>query len=228
MNKIKYILLSSLCCCMISTIAFSQGEPVLVTGIIIDAETKEPVKARVYYESLPYGSKVGLFNNTAFEFKMEDGDAYEITLKSQGYLPVNVTINAGDSDEARTIERTFEMTSNGIGKVMRLETLTFARGDEKISAAAHNELDLLAKSMIDNPNMVIQLEGHTDFRGDKKLNFELSKDRVEATKGYLVKQGANKKKILIKAFGGTQPISRGNDAESRLKNRRVEVRIIQN
>jgi len=224
MRKIASIILLNLC----SVIAFGQIDPVLVTGIVIDSETKEPVKARVYYESLPYGSKVGLFNNTAFEFTMEGGDAYELTLKSQGYLPMNVKINANDADSTRAIERTFEMTSNGIGKVMTLETLTFARGDSKITKSAYNELDLLASSMVQNPNMVIQLEGHTDFRGDKKLNLELSKDRVEATKSYLVKKGVNKKTILVKAFGGTQPLSRGNDAESRLKNRRVEVRIIQN
>jgi len=227
MKKITYILLLNMCCLMNITV-FGQTTPVLVTGIVIDSETKESVKARVYYESLPYGSKVGLFNNTAFEFKMEDGDVYELTLKSQGYLPMNVKINANDADSVRAIERTFEMTSNGIGKVMRLETLTFAQGKSKISSEAYNELDLLVKSMIENPNMIIQLEGHTDFRGDKKLNFDLSKERVEATKDYLVKKGANKKKILVKAFGGTQPISRGNDAASRLKNRRVEVRIIQN
>lgn len=227
MKKITYVLLLNMYCLM-SIAVFSQSTPVLVTGIVIDSETKEPVKARVYYESLPYGSKVGLFNNTAFEFKMEDGDAYELTLKAQGYLPMNVKVSATEADSVRAIERTFEMTSNGIGKVMRLETLTFAQGKSKISSDAHNELDLLAKSMIENPNMIIQLEGHTDFRGDKKLNFDLSKDRVEATKDYLVKKGAEKKKILVKAFGGTQPISRGNDGASRLRNRRVEVRIIQN
>ena len=227
MRKIAYILLLNLCC-IASTVVSGQNNPVLVTGIIIDSETKEPVRARVYYESLPYGSKVGLFNNTAFEFKMEDGDAYELTLKSQGYLPMNIKISTSEADSTRAIERTFEMTSNGIGKVMRLETLTFARGDSKISKPAHDELDLLASSMVQNPNMVIQLEGHTDFRGDKKLNFELSKDRVESTKDYLVKKGVHKKSILVKAFGGAKPLSRGNDAESRLKNRRVEVRIIQN
>ena len=228
MRKIVVIILLCSCYCASNTIVYAQNNPVLVTGIIIDAETKEPVKARVYYESLPYGSKVGLFNNTAFEFKMEDGDAYEITLKSQGYLPLNIKLSADEADSARAIERTFEMTSNGIGKVIRLEALRFGQNKSTISKVAHDELNKLAKSMVENPNMVIQLEGHTDFRGDAKLNFELSKDRVEATKNYLVKQGVNKKKILVKAFGGTQPVSRGNDAESRVKNRRVEVRIIQN
>ncbi len=227
MRKIAYIFLLNLCC-IASTTVFGQSNPVLVTGIIIDAETKEPVKARVYYESLPYGSKVGLFNNTAFEFRMQDGDAYDLTLKSQGYLPLNVKLSTSEADSARAIERTFEMTANGIGKVVRLESLTFAQGKSKISTVAHNELDELAKNMTENPNMIIQLEGHTDFRGDSKLNMALSEDRVDATKSYLVKKGVSKKRILVKAFGGTKPISRSNDAKSRLRNRRVEVRIIQN
>lgn len=212
----------------IAALSFGQSNPVLVTGIIVDTETKEAVKARVYYESLPYGSKVGLFNNTAFEFKMEDGDVYELTLKSQGYLPLNVKLSAVEADSSRAIERTFEMTSNGIGKVIRLEALTFGQSKSNISSAAHDELNKLVSTMLENPNMIIQLEGHTDFRGKSKLNMDLSEDRVEATKNYLAKKGVSKKRILTKAFGGTKPISRSNDAQSRLRNRRVEVRIIQN
>jgi outer membrane protein OmpA-like peptidoglycan-associated protein len=226
MKKITSLFI--LCGCIISTLSYGQNNPVLVTGIIIDSETKEPVKARVYYESLPYGSKVGLFNNTAFEFKMEDGDAYELTMKSQGYLPLNIKVSSAEADSTRSIERTFEMTANGIGKVVRLEALTFGQNKSNISSAAHDELDKLAQNMVENPNMIIQLEGHTDFRGNSELGMKLSEKRVEATKAYIVKKGVSKKRVLTKGFGGTQPLSRSNDANSRLRNRRVEVRIIQN
>jgi outer membrane protein OmpA-like peptidoglycan-associated protein len=120
------------------------------------------------------------------------------------------------------------MTANGIGKVVRLEALTFGQNKSNISSSAHDELNKLAQTMTENPNMIIQLEGHTDFRGNAKLGMELSEKRVEATKNYIVKRGISKKRILTKGFGGTKPLSRSNDANSRLRNRRVEVRIIQN
>jgi outer membrane protein OmpA-like peptidoglycan-associated protein len=82
--------------------------------------------------------------------------------------------------------------------------------------------------MKDNPKMVIQLEGHTDYRGGAKENLELSKERVEAVKSYLVQKGINKARIKTKAFGGTMPLSRDDTPEAHRLNRRVELRILSN
>jgi outer membrane protein OmpA-like peptidoglycan-associated protein len=79
-----------------------------------------------------------------------------------------------------------------------------------------------------NPGMVIQLEGHTDVRGDAKLNLKLSEDRVNAVKTYLISKGANKKKIKTKAFGGSQPLSQENTEAAHALNRRVELRVLEN
>ena len=75
--------------------------------------------------------------------------------------------------------------------------------------------------------MVIQLEGHTDYRGSKRLNYELSEERVEAVKDYLVKNGISPKRIKTKAFGGSNPLVREQSLEASRINRRVEVRILQ-
>lgn len=80
----------------------------------------------------------------------------------------------------------------------------------------------------DNPPMVIQLEGHTDFGGDPKESMKLSQQRVEAVKNYILSKGISKSKVKTKAFGGTQPLSRENTDQARKMNRRVVVRILKN
>ena len=82
--------------------------------------------------------------------------------------------------------------------------------------------------MNDNSNMVIQLEGHTDYQGDAKENAKLSQGRVDAVKSYLVSKGIQKSRIKTKAFGGTQPLSRDDTPEAHRMNRRVELRILEN
>ena len=82
--------------------------------------------------------------------------------------------------------------------------------------------------MNENPKMVIQLEGHTDFLGDSRANMRLSQQRVESVKSYLADHGISKTRIRTKAFGGTQPLSRDNTPEAHRLNRRVEVRILEN
>ena len=80
--------------------------------------------------------------------------------------------------------------------------------------------------MKDNPKLVIQLEGHTDSQGNAKKNMELSQDRVENVKKYLVSKGVDKDRIKTKAFGGTKPILTKDSEEARARNRRVEMRVL--
>ena len=80
----------------------------------------------------------------------------------------------------------------------------------------------------DNPKMIIQLEGHTDTRGNKKENLKLSTERVDAVRDYLISRGVNKNRVKLKAFGGEMPLTTENTEEAHKLNRRVEVRILEN
>lgn len=200
---------------------------VVVKAEVIDADTKEPVKAKIKYESLPYGSKIGVFSGNSFSFNMEDGSDYAIMITADGYSPYSETIKAADALDRR-IFKTIELRPTGVNKIIRLEKLIFALGKAEITDASYQELDELVEMLKQNDNINIQLEGHTDFRGNAKQNMKLSEERVEAVKEYLVNKGIDKRRIKTKAFGGTQPLSRGDDNEARRSNRRVEVRILSN
>ena len=98
----------------------------------------------------------------------------------------------------------------------------------KINEESYSELDVVVDMMQENPMMVIQLEGHTDYQGDAKDNIKLSQERVESVKRYIVSKGIAKSRIKTKAFGGTMPLSRDNTPEAHRLNRRVELRILEN
>jgi outer membrane protein OmpA-like peptidoglycan-associated protein len=74
--------------------------------------------------------------------------------------------------------------------------------------------------------MEIQLEGHTDTRGNADQNMNLSQERVDAVKGYIVGKGIQENRIKTRAFGGTKPLSTEDTEEAHASNRRVEVRIL--
>jgi outer membrane protein OmpA-like peptidoglycan-associated protein len=96
----------------------------------------------------------------------------------------------------------------------------------KIDPESYPELDMVVAMMNDNKNMVVQLEGHTDYLGDPAKNQKLSEQRVEAVRDYLVSKGIKKGRIKLKAFGGSMPLSRDNTPEGHRLNRRVEMRIL--
>lgn len=205
---------------------------VQVVGTIVNAETKEPIVARVEYKSLPYGSRMGFVSGSSFTFPMYDNSHYSITVVANGFAPSKYLIDPSEADESGKIIKRIELASatnsSVVGSVRRLDNLIFEQGRAKMNPESYPELNHLAELMIENRNMVIQLEGHTDYLGNAAKNMKLSEQRVEAVKDYLISQGVHKSQVQIKAFGGTAPLSRDDTPEAHALNRRVEVRILKN
>jgi OOP family OmpA-OmpF porin len=220
------------------TPAFSQDTDSLIyaEGNIVNAETKEPVKARITYQSEPYGNMVGVINNNSYSFPMFEMEKYSIMVEAPGFQMAKYLLDPAEAKGDKKLVRNIELTKGSyvtgqrvaVGNVIRLENLIFQVGRTKISPESHTELDVVVKMMQDNANMVIQLEGHTDYQGDAKENVKLSQGRVDAVKSYLVSNGIQKNRIKTKAFGGSQPLSRDDTPEAHRMNRRVELRILEN
>jgi OmpA-OmpF porin, OOP family len=239
MKKILFLLLTSL---TLTSAAWAQTSDTLIyaEGKIYNASTKEAVKAKISYQSLPYGSKVGFLSGSSFSFPLYDNEKYAIVVEASGFAPSKYMLDPSTANADRKVIKDIELglppsasnvaeTTSQAGKVMRLDNLIFQVSTATISEKSYPELDQVAKMLHDNPRMVIQLEGHTDSKGDPHKNKELSQERVDAVRKYLVeKKSCAKNKIKTKAFGGTMPLSTENTEEAHKLNRRVEVRILQN
>lgn len=219
----------------ITTIAFGQSQDSLVIaeGQILNATTKEPVMARITYQSLPYGNKVGVLNNNTYSFPMFDGEKYSIIVEAPGFSVAKYMLDPSEARVGNKVIKNIELTTGApvapeVGKVIRLDNLIFQVGKARISPESHSELEAVLNMMRENKKMVIQLEGHTDYQGDAKENLKLSQMRVDAVKSYLVSKDVSKQRIKTKAFGGTMPLSRDNTPEAHRLNRRVELRILEN
>jgi len=88
-------------------------------------------------------------------------------------------------------------------------------------------LDAVAATMQGNPSIqLIEIQGHTDERGDDAYNLFLSDRRAEAVMKYLVDKGVDKKRLTAQGYGETQPLDRTHNEAAWRKNRRVEFLII--
>jgi outer membrane protein OmpA-like peptidoglycan-associated protein len=76
-----------------------------------------------------------------------------------------------------------------------------------------------------NPDMEIELQGHTDDRGDDQMNMSLSQDRADSVKDYLIKNGISSDRITAIGYGETQPIASNNTEIGRAKNRRTQFKV---
>jgi outer membrane protein OmpA-like peptidoglycan-associated protein len=74
-----------------------------------------------------------------------------------------------------------------------------------------------------NPDVKIKIEGHTD--NEEKDADNLSEQRADAVKAYLVSKGISVDRITVAGSGSTMPIGDNNTNAGRTKNRRVEIKI---
>jgi len=208
-------------------------------GRILNKTTGEPVSASISYQSLPYGNIVGQLTGSNYRFPFFTKDRYEITVEAVGFAISRYMLDPNQAGESMTVTQDVELvlppsasvaaeTAHTAGKVMNLSTLIFEQGQAKIDPGSFEELNKVAEMLVSYPKMVIQLEGHTDPQGNPQRNLDLSQQRVDAVKNYLVTRGVNKNKVKTKAFGGSQPISLENTEEAHRLNRRVQVRILSN
>lgn len=76
-----------------------------------------------------------------------------------------------------------------------------------------------------NPELAININGHTDNVGDENSNLSLSEGRAKAVFDYLISKGINKKRLTYKGYGSSKPIADNNSDEGKQLNRRVEIEI---
>jgi ompA family protein len=76
------------------------------------------------------------------------------------------------------------------------------------------------------PNSRFRIEGHTDSTGKKQKNIELSQNRADAVKIYLIQGGIASNRLESQGFGPEKPIASNKNKKGRALNRRVEINLI--
>jgi outer membrane protein OmpA-like peptidoglycan-associated protein len=227
------------CFCVFSvSLAIAQATDsslVTASGRILNGETKEPVTAKITYQSLPYGNKVGVINNATYSFPMFDKERYSIIVEAAGFVTAKYMLDPAEASEQKLIKDIELVHGTAVvkkkheaGQVILLNNLIFQIAKSRIEPESYPELDMVVNMMKESPKMVIQVEGHTDYLGDATKNLKLSQQRVDAVKAYLISKDISKGRVKTKAFGGTNPISREDTPEAHRLNRRVELRVLQN
>lgn len=109
-----------------------------------------------------------------------------------------------------------------------LKNVFFNTNSAELRPISKTELDQLKKMLDENPNMRIQISGHTDAEGDDAKNKTLSENRAKSVRAYLVEKGIALTRLEAKGYGETQPIDSNDTPEGRAKNRRTEFLVLSN
>lgn len=165
-----------------------------------------------------------------FNLKGIDPDTYSIAVTNadgrQGVLEDAFTVSETPVKEApKTVTKT-ETKQPEVNPNSLLKSIFFDFDDYSIrndqQAAVEANLNVLRQYAADK---YIVLGGHADERGSREYNIDLSAQRAEAIKQFLVDNGFDASRIIIYAYGKDYPAKKGSTEEAWSFNRRVDVAI---
>jgi OmpA-OmpF porin, OOP family len=203
---------------------------VVVKGNILDAKTQKPIAAKLNYvlpnedgniDSLQLSASTG-----KFKLNLQPGTAYGYVASAKGYFPSGGTFDLSKNTGSQEVTNDIFLNPVGVGESITLKNIYFEVSKFELLSSSFPELDRLVVFLTDNINTEIRIEGHTDNVGDFDENIQLSLNRANAVKKYLVTKGIASARIETKGMGPTQPMSKGTTDTERQKNRRVEFVIV--
>jgi outer membrane protein OmpA-like peptidoglycan-associated protein len=109
------------------------------------------------------------------------------------------------------------------GLIVNMSDVLFDSGKYTLKPGAREKLSKVAGILLAYPGLNIEVDGHTDSIGSDEFNQNLSEQRADSVRAYLVEQGVMTGSVTAKGFGKTQPVGTNDTAEGRQINRRVEL-----
>lgn len=112
------------------------------------------------------------------------------------------------------------------GQPVILKNVLFETGSSKLLPAALAEIQQLANLLKQNPQLRIQINGHTDDIGAADSNQQLSEQRAKAVYEQLLSYGIAARRLQYKGYGESRPLVANDSQESRATNRRTEFELL--
>jgi outer membrane protein OmpA-like peptidoglycan-associated protein len=108
-------------------------------------------------------------------------------------------------------------------KKQTLYGVGFRKGTADITFESYQFMEPLVQKLLANPDVEIEVHGHTDAAGNYGANMQLSQTRAETVRQYLISKGIASGRIRAVGFGSSSPIDDNKTAAGRARNRRIEV-----
>jgi len=108
------------------------------------------------------------------------------------------------------------------GRVILYEIL-FDYDKASLQQKSDKQLQHVLTLLMENPELKLEIQGHTDNKGEDAYNLTLSQQRAETVRRYLALFGIPPEQLTSKGYGEAQPVATNDTEEGRAKNRRVEL-----
>jgi outer membrane protein OmpA-like peptidoglycan-associated protein len=193
----------------------------IITGKVSDKKTGRALNATISLPETGIQPAITDSINGVYRIEVPVG-TYLIEVKSNNYITQTAMIVL---EKNKPLEKNFEMVKQGM--VIILKGIYFESGKATLKPESYSALQDAAKILTDNPNIKVEIQGHTDNVGSDSYNQTLSEKRAYAVMNYLVTSlGIIPGRLSANGYGELKPIASNDTEESRAFNRRVDFIIL--
>ncbi len=207
----------------------SKTEALITISVVDNLEIPEQDAVIIFKEIATDRTYKGITDSAgAFELILTQGKKFVIMVSKYDYEFDFGEKEIPKMDGPIEINMKFKigLDSTSYEDVYTLDNVYFDYDKASLRAESFKELDELVEAMNANPDLIIEIAGHTDNKGSDEYNQRLSQKRAESVRAYLIKKSISPKRVFAKGYGEKSPIAFNDTDEGRQKNRRTEVRII--
>jgi len=190
----------------------------------IDAQTQQPIS--VFLTVNEPKTKANYFN----DFTKANGDpevicvpsekTFSIHAEAAGYLFFSGQFAPSQSD------MTIALEPIQVGKMVLLTNIFFETNSDSILPSSDSEIVVLSRFLKSNPNLRVEIQGHTDGVGKKDANQKLSEKRAKSLFLKLRQLEVPFHQIEFKGYGDSFPIGDNSTEIGRAQNRRLAIKIV--
>lgn len=179
-----------------------------------------PSKIPIYSEMFRVNDKGEAVMGTTSRGMSKDGFFH-----FQKLPPLEVSMELDEEQDVPLQQTDFSKIKEG--KAITLKNIHFKYGEHQLLERSFTELGVLVEILEKNPNLRIEVSGHSDNLGSEAVNQQLSEQRARTVVNYLVAHGVTTDRLTFAGYGGSRPIAPNDTEEGRQANRRVEFKVIQ-
>jgi OmpA-OmpF porin, OOP family len=167
-----------------------------------------------------------------FKFIIDKADTIIIETVSDGYYTIEETMYvscdtcAGYQHVAMMEKKDSVFRDLKVNQSIRLDNVYFAQSSYELRTESYEQLVKLEKTLRNNPTLTIEIAGHTDNVGDRRLNQILSENRAKVIVNFLNNRGISDKRMQANGYGDTHPDAPNDTEDNKKLNRRVEFKVL--
>lgn len=195
-------------------------KPGTVAGSVIDYKSGKPLAARLVLNG-PKTQTIAVDAKGAFDLTLDPGN-YEILAKADGFNDKTVKFTVKDGAAQKQLIGLIKKK-----EVFAFENITFDVGKATIRTESEPVLTQLLKVLQDNPEIRVEIAGHTDKIGSSKRNLVLSQGRAASVVKWLMDKGVKADRMVSQGYGDARPVADNKSKAGRAKNRRIEIAVLE-